>query len=578
MKIKSLLIGMLACSAMVACTNEDLLENEENPALNGEKAYLAVRLVNSDATTSRATAGEEPFWYGTTAENEVATTHFYFFKDGVAYDVDSDNEISKILSWNTNGTDAAGQNVEKVAEALIVLEGLKNNTTPTEIVAVLNKPASMTLAGKSLTKLQEELSTSIYNETNNFIMTNSTYKGDDVVNTFATKITSANFIEDKPDATLAADKVVNIYVERLAAKVKVAVDADNDDLADTDEISLGEYTIKTGTNAQVTKELKIKIVGWGLNATTKNSYLVKSIDATNWADKKFTAFNWNDANNHRSYWAKSTNYGVTTAKYPASFSDAINEKGSNVVTGTDKTDANTATLNYVSWNELTQDLSKSLYCMENTNTAEILAPKYYSAATQAVVAAQIVDGEDLIRYNKTLYTADGFMARVLNELNLNIYKKVDNTTKQLSSEDLKVKNIYDGKVTIEAVNPSEVWYTDSQATTQATTGLLADRINALGVEAEYYNEGMMHYVIPIEHLAGGKFAFVNNQPTLNEADYGVVRNHFYNVTINKIENLGTSVYDPNEDIIKPTIDNTLYFIGASINILSWKIVSQGVDL
>jgi hypothetical protein len=88
----------------------------------------------------------------------------------------------------------------------------------------------------------------------------------------------------------------------------------------------------------------------------------------------------------------------------------------------------------------------------------------------------------------------------------------------------------------------------------------------------------MHYVIPIEHLAGGKFAFTINQPTLNEADYGVVRNHYYNLTINKIENLGTSVYNPAEDIIKPTVDNTLYFIGATINILSWKIVNQGVDL
>ena len=575
---------MLACSAMVACTNEDPIDNgSENPALNGEKAYLAVRLVNSDATTGRATAGEEPFWYGTTAENEVATTHFYFFKDGAAYNVDSDNEISKILSWNTNGTDAAGQNVEKVAEALIVLEGLKNTTTPTEIVAVLNKPASMTLAGKSLTQLQKELSTGIYNETNNFIMTNSTYKDDDVVNTFATKITSANFIEDKPDATLAADKVVNIYVERLAAKVKVAVNADNENLADTDEISLGEYTIKTGTNAQVTKELKIKIVGWGLNATTKNSYLVKSIDATNWTDNKFTAFNWNDANNHRSYWAKSTNYGNAEAVYPSSFSDAIDTEGSNVVTGTDKTNANDATLNYISWNELDQTLNKSLYCMENTNTAEILARSYYSAATQAVVAAQIAgaDGEDvtLVRYNKTLYTADGFMARILNELHLDIYKKEGQQYIGIDVEDLAVKNIYDGKVTIEAADDETVWYIKSGDNyVEDNNNLLATRIRDLAVEAEYYNDGMMYYAIPIEHLAGGKFEFVNNQPTLNEADYGVVRNHYYNITINKIENLGTSVYDPNEDIIKPTIDNTLYFIGASINILSWKIVSQGVDL
>ena len=584
---------MLACTALVGCTNSDEPEvnNGNENQLNGEKAYLAVRLVNADGNGSRGTAPtDNAFYFGTADENEVATTHFYFFKDGNAYTVDTDNEISKILSWNTNGTDTQGSNnIEKVAEALIVLEGLKNNTTPTEIVAVLNKPADMSLANKSLKELQAVLSTTIYNETDNFIMTNSTYKGTDVDENFATQITSANFVKDEPDASLNNTNVVNIYVERLAAKVKVAVDSDV--ITNTNEISLGQYTIKTGTGTEETKELKIKITGWGLNATTKNTYLIKSIDA-NWAEK-FTDFTWNDASNHRSYWAKSTNYGIAVGandaankavKYPSSFANAIDASasGSNVVTGNDKTDANDATLNYVSWNELKQTIGKSLYCTENTNTAAILAPNYYSAATQVVVAAQTTVGTDLVRYNKTLYTADGFMARVLNELNLDIYKQnATDATKYegISAADLKVKNIYDGKVTVEAANSSTEWYIKSGDNyTKDTKGLLAARLTALAVEAEYYKEGMMHYVIPIEHLANGKFAFVNNIPTLNEADYGVVRNHFYNLTINKIENLGTSVYDPNEDIIKPTIDNTLYFIGASINILSWKIVNQGVNL
>ena len=48
MKIKSLLIGMLACSAMVACTNEDPIDNgNENPAAKSDKAYLAVKLVDA---------------------------------------------------------------------------------------------------------------------------------------------------------------------------------------------------------------------------------------------------------------------------------------------------------------------------------------------------------------------------------------------------------------------------------------------------------------------------------------------------------------------------------------------------
>ena len=77
MKIKSLLIGMLACSAMVACTNEDPIDNGSE---NGGKAeaYMAIRLVNANGTQSRGSDGN--FEYGTEEENNVATTTFYFLK------------------------------------------------------------------------------------------------------------------------------------------------------------------------------------------------------------------------------------------------------------------------------------------------------------------------------------------------------------------------------------------------------------------------------------------------------------------------------------------------------------------
>ena len=39
MKIKSLLIGMLASTAFVACTNEDDVVNNEQAVAKGEKQY-----------------------------------------------------------------------------------------------------------------------------------------------------------------------------------------------------------------------------------------------------------------------------------------------------------------------------------------------------------------------------------------------------------------------------------------------------------------------------------------------------------------------------------------------------------
>ena len=45
MKIKRLLIGMLACSALVACTNDDVLENNE---LGNKEAMDALSIENAD--------------------------------------------------------------------------------------------------------------------------------------------------------------------------------------------------------------------------------------------------------------------------------------------------------------------------------------------------------------------------------------------------------------------------------------------------------------------------------------------------------------------------------------------------
>ena len=45
MKIKGLLIGMLACTAMlVGCNNEDVVENNEQTVATKDKAYVVVNI------------------------------------------------------------------------------------------------------------------------------------------------------------------------------------------------------------------------------------------------------------------------------------------------------------------------------------------------------------------------------------------------------------------------------------------------------------------------------------------------------------------------------------------------------
>ena len=87
----------------------------------------------------------------------------------------------------------------------------------------------------------------------------------------------------------------------------------------------------------------------------------------------------------------------------------------------------------------------------------------------------------------------------------------------------------------------------------------------------------MYYNIPIEHLRDdGKYN--DSDYVQKEGNYGVVRNHYYIITVNSIRNLGKAVNVPDERIIPNDDDVKNYFVAAKINVLSWKVVRQSVDL
>ena len=82
----------------------------------------------------------------------------------------------------------------------------------------------------------------------------------------------------------------------------------------------------------------------------------------------------------------------------------------------------------------------------------------------------------------------------------------------------------------------------------------------------------MYYNIPVQH-------FRPLGEEVLEANYGIVRNHLYSITVNSLTKIGKGIYNPDENIVPDKDDEKeSYYVGAQINILSWKIVNQGVDL
>jgi hypothetical protein len=96
------------------------------------------------------------------------------------------------------------------------------------------------------------------------------------------------------------------------------------------------------------------------------------------------------------------------------------------------------------------------------------------------------------------------------------------------------------------------------------------------------SNGLMYYCIPIEHMRGGiqsKQDLRNDKlRNIKEGQFGVVRNHIYDLDINLVKNLGHGIYNPDEPIVPPLEKDDRYYIGVKVNILSWHNVQQSVSL
>jgi hypothetical protein len=86
--------------------------------------------------------------------------------------------------------------------------------------------------------------------------------------------------------------------------------------------------------------------------------------------------------------------------------------------------------------------------------------------------------------------------------------------------------------------------------------------------AVLYTNGETFYYVDIKHL--GAFG--------SAAEYGIVRNHVYNITINSIKGYGSPIYTGVSHLEYPQITEQQTYVSAKINILSWKLVNQSVDI
>ena len=492
----------LAAIAFSACTSEEVAEN--NPTTGeGTRSYVAVNINNVGTSGSRADA---EYADGSANENKINAVRFYFFtENGDAYNMGQTNYVEK---ENPTGDGKHTPNVEKITDAMLVIEGA-TKTAPHSMIAIVN-PATIEsgVLQAKMTKAQVEAAVAGQNfnaqgaDAKDFVMSSSVYS-DGTNKVWVADITG----HVATDKTTAERNPVDIYVERVAAKLTSTATVAKES---------GKFLVGETTNG---KKVYAVIKGWGLAKETTDANLIKKIDAT-WTDNDLGITMWNHPAYFRCYWETSR-------------SDMSQGK---------------------SYNAYTSQIGDVYYT--NPNTSASNKPQYV-----ATVELQYEDGTkaEICKYKGVEYLSEEAVKKAILAENKD-YKKRTTTDAGTETTGLTVNDIHfvvTGYQVKAQLNEGVTVYKGEIEATAELNDKLA------GSLAEIRKEGRAYYYTDVAHLGTAK---------------GIVRNHYYQIEVNSIKGFGTPVYDPDSEFVPVTPEDTQTYLAARINVISWRIVKQTVDL
>ena len=588
--MKKYLFIALAALGFAACAEK---MDDNSPVQKGEveSSYIAISLSATDPSTR---ADDGTYQEGAEVERAVATAYFFFFdQNGNAFPVnvidgaaDAPGVTGGInyLQATINPTIGADMNnVSDIKNVVLLLKNYKGDY-PKQIVAVLNwAPTPDT--PYSLSDLKEEL-VNVRNGDmeGKFVMSNAVYatEGTPATAVYATPLTADNIFTDEANAKA---NPVTIYVERVAAKVTVTTTGGKDVFDLNKPVTIG------GSNTPV----YAKILGWELYNDYQQSYLVKNIDPE-WTNSEI-GFTWNDSPWYRSYWATSQTEAFSNNTF--SYQYASIPDGYNTVYGYGFGSETNVTAG-------TYDDKTFTYCGENTN-------RTVAERTKIILKAQLVENEEgtspveLARWYSTEYLGEeDLRTAVANTLKYTLYYKDGDNYIGLKPEHLQcVSPEYGADGTISNGAPSTIksyevffqlssegekktWYKNNGSEKHEISKDSSVDPHGVAAANEYlsfnvtpatlYKSGQTYYYFDVQHLGNLKDA------EAQIGEYGIVRNHIYAININSIGGYGSPIYIGTSNIVTPpeypddpTGEETS-FVSAEVRILSWRIVSQGVDI
>lgn len=562
----------LACAAMMmcACSSDDPGEGKGNPNVAGEAQYLAVNIVNVGAAPTRGSSTDPNYADGTTEENKINKVRFYFFNsDGTPYTLVGTEETTtgtnvnwleqKTITPTTEGTTGS---VDKILNTVLVIKG-STAAAPAKMVTVINPGTltSTTLKSDgvvSLSELCDDLKdTKFYNTAtatvSDFVMTNSAYL--EAGRKVCPSLVSGHV---ETSDTKARTNPVDIYVERVAAKVSTELTDAKFEVGTAANWGDGLYKTKDPVYTYGT-DTKIYAVidGWGVADENEKAMVVKQISDT-WTDDNLGITTWNTADYHRCFWESMMPNATGTSIY-TNVNHAFKDYKANIQNGVKYTLPNTAAAAADYSNKKENKMTKFL----------VAATLKYKDATGAWKNAEVC------KYRGVEYLGINNLKEAVATAYNKYYTKVGTDYKELQAADIDfvitpttaTTSLKDYQVVPTLVS------TVTEVYKKNATGGYDDVTTTAKADIEQFTadvrkNGKVYYYIPINHL--GKTGSV--------AECGIVRNHWYIVTLNSITGLGTPVYNEDKTIDPTTPSDENTYLAARVNVLQWRVVTQNVDL
>lgn len=591
MKIKHL-FGLAVIAAMTAScsSNEDLGTAGPGTGTNEAGVGYATFTINLPSTNGTR-AGNPTYEQGTLDEYDVNDVTLLIFKKGDATKEDDFTFVEKadlgnMAPWkdenNSGGITASATITAKLTGVALTNEDSKSDYYA---LAILNNNADATGAGGKVT-LPTSSTTSSTTPPVTYGSWNAASNADETKfkdNTKGFYMANAPvYIKDGEPTTLVnIDKVyatkqkaetnaaTTIHVERGLAKVTVAS---------------ADFTKTFNPSGTKYNKDEVKITAWNLDVTNKSTF---PIHKTTGLNSPFTTI-----------WSASTDPAPSTGRFVDAANSAFKRVhwgvDPNYSTDLDETACKNAFKILAPNAEINGTAKEPQYCLENTfDIKHMLQGQTTRVVFKATYKPDgITEGKTFYKIgNSTDLWSEDNLKKQIKTVALNVMGITKAEEQEKYDVDLsKGSNISGVAGHQHLVKAENITYSGEATSSKVNTAAITAINEKLGLSdaagISTYLNGEAYYIARIKHFGDvqtpwneGDETYGDNDATQNKkylGRYGVLRNNWYELTVNSVSGPGT----PDVPTIKPDVpdDESYKYISVSVKILSWAKRSQKVDL